>query len=431
MKLLRIFQALLFLITLGVGLLGLLLWQPQGALDWADDFFSPSRNESFRIGAKIEDKVPAGSRDRIIREIAPPSHTALEYVVCEIDDDPEQVNAFGIYHPADLAITLGNLKEQGVQRLFISTHLHWPEKDLEETNTLATAMRHFQSVVVTAPLRRNFKSDPIPPEFLSASIPLSQVTGQTELIPVVNSLAVPPSVLFPENVYAGFSQLESEQATDQPPLLARWNERIVFSSTLLTLMQHCRISPDQLQVKLGSWIRIGNTGNIIPIDNFGRFAPDPNLTLQKETAPMRTISSALSGEASIIGATQTAAILTATGEKSSQFEAVGHPYQKLSQLAFTPRVTGAITLHRIPIWLECIILTDLALLCAWLLAYSSGRRNIAFIISIMAVLLLLLILYHTIHYWSPTSIYLLTLMAGWTLSFVLAKPARRTLNSDS
>ncbi|MGJ8672347.1 hypothetical protein [Rubritalea sp.] len=430
MKQLRIFQVFLFLIALGVGLLGLFLWQPNHKLDWADSVFSPAQNESFRIGAKIEDKVPAGSRDRITRKIAPPSHTALEYVFCEIDDDPEQVNAFGIYHPADLAITLTNLKQQGVQRLFITTHLHWPDKDLEETNTLATAMRGLESVVVTAPLRRNFKSDPIPPEFLSASIPLDQVIGQTELIPVVNSLAVAPNVLFPENTYAGFSELESEQVSENPPLLARWDKRIVFSSTLLALMQHCRITPDQLQVQLGSWIRIGNTGNIIPIDQFGRFSPDPDFINPKEHSPPRTLTSALSGEASIIGATQTEAILSATGSKSSQFEAIGNPYQKLSRLAYTPRAAGAETLHRIPIWLECILIADIACLCAWLLAYPAWRRNIAFVISTMAMLLLFLTLYHTAHYWSPISIYLLTLLAGWTLSMILAKPARRVINSQ-
>jgi hypothetical protein len=424
LKRFRIFQVFLFLIALGAGLLGLFIWQPNGQLAWADNILSPSNNEAFKIGAKIEDKVPQGSRDRVTREVAPPSHTALDFVVCEIDDDPEGVNAFGLYHPADLAITLSNLKEQGVERLFISTHLHWPEKDLEETNTLATSIKRFQSVVVTAPLRRQFKSEALPPEWLKSSIPASQVEGPTELLPVVNALAVSPSVLFPDNVYAGFSQLESEQASESVPLLARWEDRIVFSAPLLALMQHCRITPEQLQVRPGEWIRIGNTGNIIPIDSFGHFHPDP--AFSKKTPP-RTLTSALSGEASIIGATQPEAILTATGEKTSEFEAIGSPYFKLSQLAFTTRVSGAKTLHRIPLWAEILLIDVVAILCAWFLAYRAWRRNIAFAIAVLAILLVFLTLYHTLHYWSPVSIYLLTLLAGWTVSAILAKPARRAL----
>lgn len=407
-----------------MGLLGLFVWQPNGYLGWIDTIFSPEQNESFRIGAKIEDKTPVGSRDRITREVAPPSHTALEYVVCEIDDDPEQVNAFGLYHPADLAITLSNLKEQGVKRLFISTHLHWPELEIEETNTLATAMRAMDSVVITAPLRRNLHASPIPLSFLNASLPLSEIEGDVELLPVINALAVPPSVQFPENTYAGFSKLESEHEHDSIPLIACWEDRVVFSSTLLALMQHCRITPEELQVKPGAWIRIGNSGNIIPIDAFGHFTPDPAFI--EKPAP-RQISSALSGEASIIGATQNEAILTASGTQTSQFEAIGQPYLKLSQLAFTPRVSRAITIKRIPLGLECILIADVALLCAWLLAYRAWRRNTAFAIALLAILLVFLIIYHTLHFWSPISIYLLTLLAGWTLSVFLAKPARRAL----
>jgi hypothetical protein len=407
-----------------VGGLALFVWQPTGKLAWADNLLSPVKNEAFEIGAKIEDNSSSDTRDRIIREVAPPSHSALDYVVCEIDDDPEQVNAFGIYHPADLAITLHNLNEQGVKRVFLSTHLHWPEHEPEENSTLATAMRGFESVVVTAPLRRALSSEPLPPAFMLASIPASEVLGGSEFFPIVNSLGIPPYIDFPQNTYAGFNVLESERPSESLPMLALWNDRIVFSSVLLALMQNSKITPDQLLVQAGEYIRIGNSGNIIPIDQFGHFHPDLSFAAK---SPPRTITSALSGEASVIGATQRNAILTATGNKTSEFEAIGDPYFKLSQLAYTPRVSGAETLSRIPRWLECILIADIAFLAAWLLAYGQMRRHTAYFLALLTIWLIFLILYHTLHYWSPVSVYTLTLLAGWALSTILAKPARRAL----
>ncbi|MEO1855783.1 MAG: hypothetical protein ABGY95_00250 [Rubritalea sp.] len=424
MSLVRIAQAFIVLISTLVGSLALYIWQPTGKLLWVDNLVSPVRNEIFAIGGKIEDSTIGETRDRIIRKIAHPDHSALDYVICQIDDDPEQVNAFGLYHPADLAITLHNLKDQGVKRIFLSTHLHWPELEPEENNTLATAMRSFDSVVVTAPLRRALSSEPLPPSFIMASIPASEVIGGAERFPVVNSLGISQNIDFPKNTYAGFNVLESEKPNESLPMAARWGDRIVFSSVLLALMQKSKITPNQLIVHSGEYIRIGNSGNIIPIDSFGHFHPDPNFIAK---TPARQSTSALSGESSIIGATQKNAILTATGVKSSEFEAIGDPYFKLSQLAYTPRVSGAEKLKRLPIWLECILVVGIAIVSAWLLAYSKLRRNTAFLISLFSIWFIFLILYHALQYWSPVSIHTLTLLTGWLLSIILAKPAHRAL----
>lgn len=259
---------------------------------------------------------------------------------------------------------------------------------------------------------------------MRASIPASEVLGSSQRFPVINNLDMMHGIDFPQNTYAGFNLLESETPIDSLPMVARWNDRIVFSAVLLALMQNNKITPDQLLVQSGEYIRIGNSGNIIPIDEFGHFHPDPTFTAKN---PPRRTTSALSGESSIIGATQKNAIVTATGNKTSEFEAIGDPYFKLSQLAYTPRVSGTETLSRLPNWLEYILIVDVAALAAWLLAYGFMRRNTAFLIALFAIWLLFLALYHTLQYWSPVSVHTLTLLTGWTLSNILAKPARRAL----
>lgn len=394
------------------------MWHPAEKLAQIDKLLSPLNKADFRIGAFVEDASSDDSHEKVIREIVPPLHKALDFLICEIDDDPDQLNAFGIYHPTDLAITLENLNNQGIQQLFISTHLHWPALEAEEKATLATAMQSFSSVVIAAPVRRNITTQAIPPSFLRSSIPASRIHGNAELLPIINNLSFDSDIQFPANTHAGFSSIESEKATSSIPLVARWDDRVIFSATLLALAQHSKVSPQDISVYPGKCIRIGNAANLIPINEFGHYQPDSTFS---EKQPARTITSALSGESTIIGATQTFAILTATGIKSSQFEAIGQPFKKLSQLAFTPRVSSATALHRIPRWLECILLVDIALLSAWLLRYRGIRRHAYFLLSATIIWIAFSLLCRVAPYWSPLSIYLLPLAAGWLSAMVFSK----------
>lgn len=403
---------------MGLGLTALFVWHPAGKLSHLDALLSPFSRSGSLVGSKVEDSSQHPYHgDKSVREITPALQSDLNYLVCEVDDDPEQLNAFGLYHPTDIAITLANLKSQGIEHLFISTHLHWPSLETEEKNTLTTAMQGYSSIVISAPVRRSLTAQPLTPAFYRASVPASSAVGSTALLPAVNSLSVTPDISFPENTLAGFSAIESEEETRSMPLVARWGDRLIFSSPLLALTQRSGVSPNQLTVHPGKYIRVGNAGNVIPIDEFGHYQPAQETLF----SPARRLASAKSGTVSIIGATQTFAILTATGESSSQFEAVGTPFQKLSQLADTPRVTSSTTLRRLPLWLECILIVDIAMLGAWLAGYRGLRRHIYFLISLLCTAAILSLLPLSLHYWTPLSLHALPLAAGWLLSLFFSK----------
>jgi hypothetical protein len=69
---------------------------------------------------------------------------------------------------------------------------------------------------------------------------------------------------------AGFSALESETPGKFPPLMARWEDRVVFSFPLLTVMQRFDLPLDGMEVRLGEYLKLGSAGPIVPIDRYGR-----------------------------------------------------------------------------------------------------------------------------------------------------------------
>lgn len=419
---LRKVRLITFLITFGVGVLALSVWHPSDSLGSIDQAIAPAKNESFQIGALLEDRSSPNLRQSVTRKVVPPRPLDTGYLLCQIDDDPEQLNAFGIYHPLDLAITLGHLHEQGIETVYLSTHLVWPDLDEAERSTLSTALSPFRSVVISTPLKRSIQDSPIPSVFYAASCPLEQLQGDPSLLPMVNSLSVPPNITFNENTLAGFSQLESEQATSSLPLIARWGDRLVFSSLLLELMVQAHTTLEKLTIIPGQYIRLGNTGRVIPIDTFGHFKPSDDVPI---TQPARSISSAMSSESSIIGATQKAAFITASGEQSSQYNTIDSPYLTLCALAYSPSVGEATISPRLPIWLETSLLAIIAGLASISLTSSSLKLHATYALSLFITWMILLLMYHTIHFNSPASVYLCTLTTAWLTCLL----GRRLLSS--
>lgn len=428
MQTIRRAQLLVFLLSLLVGMCALWSWQPRQWFHWLDETLAPHQNDRFQIGAKLEDGHSKTERDRIMREVIPPSQNALEYVICLIDDDPDDINPYGIYHPLDISTTLLNLHKQSVKRVMIGTHLQWADHDEVELEAFALALKPFDKVTIALPLKRSVEAGIMPKPLERSAIPLDDLHGDASLIPQVNQVSLPTLIPFPKNTYAGFSELESEPAAaGMLPLLARWGDQILPSAYLVEMAAEHGCSPSDLIIYPGKYIRIGNTGNVIPIDEYGNFLLPEDYDVP---APPRTITSAYSSESSIIGATQSAAILTANGEKSSLFNALSSPYLHLTLLHQTPRVGEAHVMPRLPIWLELILISDLAFLCAWLLPYRSIRRNTTFICCAFGLGVCALILYHGLNYWSPASLYLSTLMGGWLITTLLANPVRRRYQAN-
>jgi hypothetical protein len=280
------------------------------------------------------------------------------YLVCSIDDDPDGTNAYGIYDPTDLAVTVSNLIRLNTKHLFLGTHLHWPDLPEVENNTLNSQLELLESCILSVPLRRSADAADIPKFLLDSSIPLTEVNGNAFTLPKVNNISLAPTLKIPENCKVGFSQLESESETAGIPLLAIWDERVLLSSLLLERMHHLKLSPTDIVIHVGKFIALGRTGNVIPIDEYGYFSPT---TFPEISKPHIISANITSVEKSPISTEN--AVLTASGIVADDYRAIESPVEKLTQLTLTPVFLEQVKYQRIWWWFE---LGVIVLFASWL-----------------------------------------------------------------
>lgn len=206
------------------------------------------------------------------KRASPPSDPLLDIA---ITDDPDLIFQASPPSPVDFAIILKNLQRLGCESVAIGIPLAWPEPDVISLVALDRQLDALPSVVTAAPLSRSPVPSPLPPAFRRASVPVSEIHGNTRNLPLVNRVSVPDVVLGKTTSLAGFTALESETDGGLPYLLARWDDRVVFSFHLLAALADLGAAPSQIEVHMGRYISLGKDGPFIPIDGFGRLAIKP------------------------------------------------------------------------------------------------------------------------------------------------------------
>jgi len=188
-----------------------------------------------------------------------------------ITDDPEQIFQSSPPSPIDYAVILKNISRLGSKSVSISTPLAWQEADMISLLALDRQLDAYPSPITSAPLTRSPVPSPIPPAFRRASIPITSIDkGEITSFPIINRISIPNVVLGNKTSLAGFSILESEVLTQNSHLIARWDDRIVFSFLLLTALDHFGKKIDEITIKPDQYISLSNSGPYIPIDSYGR-----------------------------------------------------------------------------------------------------------------------------------------------------------------
>lgn len=264
-------------VLLGAALAGLVGWQvlPGSALD----------RMAFGLAARAFANPPwfidgFGSRDtpwqlRTLTSL-PGVDARGAPVVVSLDDDPQGVFQASPPSPVDMAVVFSNFHRLGVEKAASAAVLAWDAPDPIGLAALEKTLSRFDSLAMAAPLARGATAGPMPPAFRRTSVAASSVPGDLSMLPRVNRLAVPDMVLVGERTMAGFQVLESESVGDRQPLLARWEDRVVFAFPLVVLMQRFEVLPDAVEVRLGQHLKLGRHGPLVPIDRHGRLdAPLP------------------------------------------------------------------------------------------------------------------------------------------------------------
>jgi hypothetical protein len=200
-------------------------------------------------------------------------------VVVSLADDREGFFQAFPHAPIDLAVVLKNLRRLGVKHASTAAVLAWDAPDPIGLAALENSLAGFDSLVTASPLSRGPVALAMPPAFRRASIPLASVQGDSFALPVVNRIPVPGVILGAQNSMAGFSVIESEPVSGFPVLMARWEDRVVFSFAVLTVLQRLDLPPSGLEIRMGEYLKLGPDGPLIPIDAYGRLGvPRPTIS---------------------------------------------------------------------------------------------------------------------------------------------------------
>ncbi|RYD23119.1 MAG: hypothetical protein EOP88_05485 [Verrucomicrobiaceae bacterium] len=193
-------------------------------------------------------------------------------VVVSLDDDVSGFFQSSPPGPIDFAVVLKNFNRLGAKKVTSAVVLAWENPDAVEYVALERSMAAFDSLVTTAPLSRGAVATPLPQEFRRASVEFGSLRGDGSALPVVNRIPLPGVVLGGEKALAGFSVLESEKPSKYLSLMARWEDRLVFSSALLAVAQRLDLPLSALEIHPGEYLRFGPGGPVVPIDGFGRLS---------------------------------------------------------------------------------------------------------------------------------------------------------------
>ncbi len=244
-----------------------------------------SANPPFFITGAGHPSSPWSLRTLACRSLNDPRQAP---VIVSLGDDPAGFFQSCPPAPIDLAVILTNLQRLGARRTATAAVLAWDAPDPIGLAALDQAMARFDSLVMAAPLSRGAVPEPMPVAFRNASLPITALHGNLDALPVVNRIPLPGVILGGGHTLAGFQVLDSEPAGKFMPLLARWEDRVVFAFPLLTVIQHLGLTTADVAIHPGEFLKIGPNGPTIPIDRYGRLllpvmAVAPRCLLAAET----------------------------------------------------------------------------------------------------------------------------------------------------
>jgi hypothetical protein len=198
-----------------------------------------------------------------------PIHLPL---LVSLGEDPDGVFQTSSPSPIDLAVIFSNLRRLGADHAASAAVLAWDAPDPIGLVALDQALARFQSIVMAAPLGRRAVAGTMPPAFRNASIELSHIHGDVSQLPLVNHMVLPDAVLGGENSSAGFQYLENDIPPHEFPMLARWDDRVVFAFPMLCLIRQHQVPLGEIEIRPGEFIRLGRDGPVLPLDSRGRLA---------------------------------------------------------------------------------------------------------------------------------------------------------------
>lgn len=344
-------------------------------------------------------------------------------VIVSLGDDREAFFQSSPPSPIDLAVVLTNFRRLGVSKAATAVVLAWDAPDPIGLAALDKALGRFDSLVMAAPLSRGAVGEPMPAAFRAASVAVSSVRGDVTALPVVNRIPMPGVILGGNNVVAGFQTLDSESGGKLAPLLARWEDRVVFAFPLLCALQRLDLPLTGIRIRSGEAIQLGPQGPIIPIDRFGRLAVPLHATAPRAEIPAEAVVDGGDGllphdaPQPVVLRDDRSAAEPATRAYSAMLPAL------IAALASDQTLAPARDYLRPPARYELVALLLAALVLTALGALPPFPRHTACLTSMAACLAAQCVAAATAGLWLPGLAALAAIACAWVLSSRLPVPA--------
>lgn len=293
-----------------------------------------------------------------------------EPFVVAMGEDPEKIFDSNPLSPSDCAVLLDALKKSGAGKVMIAAPLAWQSADPFALEALEQVMAGLPGCVTSAAVGRGAQEETMPPAMLRASVPVARVVGSSATLPVVNRLTIDGNVLGRETTWAGFSDMESEvKVPGKSYLIARWGDRMIFSSALLAVLLREDVHPEELVIEPGQAIHSPRTGHWWEIDVYGRGKEIPAKPVPPDLQAAQLIRPEPEDLAKLQAHRPPAHLLTQTGDGSL----LQSQRQELHSLFMSPRLLDRISWRRLPMTGELVIVVLLA--CQAVLVVGFSRRG--------------------------------------------------------
>ena len=344
-------------------------------------------------------------------------------VIVALGDDPTGFFQSTPPSPIDLAVILTNIQRLGAKQAATAAVLAWDTPDPIGLAALDKALGRFDSLVMTAPLSRGAVPAAMPPAFRLASVPLESVHGDPASLPVVNRIPLPGVILGGATTLAGFQVLEAEPASKFAPLMARWEDRVVFAFPLLCAMQRLKLPLVGIEIQLGEYLKLGSNGPIIPIDRYGRLAVPLTTIAPYALIPAETLIDGNSGliprlaPPPIVLRDDRSAAEPATRAFALQLPAL------IAAMAADSILTPARDYLRLPPGWEILVLLLVSLTLGALGDLPTGVRRIGFLTITGYCLAAQYIAVGVTGYWLPGLPALAAIGVAWLLSNIIHERA--------
>lgn len=290
----------------------------------------------------------------------------------QITDDPKRIFEQQPPSPIDLALIISSLRKTAHDQVTLAYTPAWNEVDPISLSLLEVELQDIPATVIGVPLTRGSTEHKIPQPLLPSSIP-SENPGP---VPAVNRLAIQPATFGGKNTLVGFTQIETETPDIAAPhLIAKWGDRLIFSSSVLSLAQIENCALEDFIFLPGRSLQLGKSGPLIPIDEFGRLVPPKNQPFPPQAIPAESLVT----DDLFLSSSSIAFISPSGSDLAAQ----------LSLLSLSPHPGNSISLERIPFWLQLTGIVVIALF----LALTRGRHHISPFCSLTAFLLIVCALF--------------------------------------